>query len=1822
MSLSKCLNSTRSLGYCVVWSLLLCASLHAQAESGRADYDLDDDGLIEIDDLADLNEIRNNLDGTSLYGVSTGCPVSGCNGFELTADLDFDTNGDGVMDANDNYWNDGAGWEPIGLGVASFTGILDGNYHRISNLYINRSVTERVGLFSMASGATLRNLRIDGPLMRINALKNVGALVGRNTGSASDTLTISNCWVAGEIIAQQWVGGLVGFSSQALVLSRVSVSGSVTATIIYGAYAGGLVGQGTSHLTVQDSYVAAAVINDSGSYVGGLAGYITKDVTITRSYVSGPVSGGSSVGALIGYKGGIATVTEGYYDKNTTGQSGSADGQALGYTTTQLQNPTSNTGIYANWPLGNWNFGTSSQYPVPVIDGAIYLDSDNDGVLDFDVAFPNDPTETVDSDNDGVGNNADAFPGDPNEWTDSDNDLVGDNSDAFPNDPTEWADSDSDLVGDNADAFPDDPTETEDNDNDGIGNNADTDDDNDGIPDEYDDLPFIPSDSVDSDGDGVGDSTDVDLDGDGLIEIDTLAKLSNIRNNLAGSAYNDGNGDDSSGCGDGDTITACNGYELTADLDFDTNGDGVMDANDSYWNDGAGWEPIGLGATPFTGILDGNNHRISNLYIDRSSAERVGLFSMTSGATLRNLRIDGPLMFINALKNVGALVGRNTGNASYTLTISNCWVAGEIIAQQWVGGLVGYSSQPLALTRISVSGSITATIIYTAYAGGLVGQGNNHFTVQDSYVAAAVINESGSYVGGLAGYISKNVNITRSYVSGSVSGGSSVGALIGYKGGTATVTEGYYDKSTTGQSGSADGQALGYTTTQLQNPTSNTGIYANWPADTWDVGTSSQYPVLIIDGLTYRDSDDDGAWDSEDAFPNDPSESTDSDDDGIGDNADPDDDNDNVADADDVFPFDATESADNDHDGIGDNADPDDDNDNVADADDAFPFDATESADNDHDGIGDNADTDDDNDNVVDTADAFPFDATESADFDHDGIGDNADTDDDNDNVADADDAFPFDATESADFDHDGIGDNADTDDDNDNVADADDAFPFDATESADFDHDGTGDNADTDDDNDNVDDADDAFPFDATESADNDQDGIGDNADTDDDNDNVADTADAFPFDATESADNDHDGIGDNADPDDDNDNVADTADAFPFDATESADFDQDGIGDNADSDDDNDHISDAYELQYGLNPYDDSDAAGDLDGDGRTNLDEYLEGSNPTTDNAAPVLTVPADLQVNSTGATTSVDLGVATAVDGKDGTITPEADMTGPFAPGHYTITWSATDEAGNTATATQNLDVIPQVSTTITQTVEEGSQVTVSVSLNGSPVSYPVTVPYTVSGTASYPSDHDLEAGSIEIASGLSGSVTFNTLADGVFEGTESVVVTLGTPTNAILGASQEHIIFLTEVNVAPSVSLRFMQGDEQVSSVYADRGLVTVEAVVVDPNVNDSLMTDWSQTDSQISPGSGWQDTRYSVDPSNLQGTYGVAVTVTDGGNESASASTTLRIVSTSPNLSSAQDTDGDGASDADEGVADANGNRIVDYLDPVSGSDLLPTTGAGPTMQVQTGQSLALGDIAYGLGLVTSELTLDDIANYTGETLAKESGLQFLSGIFDFEVHGLAQGGTTQLVIPLSAAIPRDAQYVKYFKGLGWINFTEDGANSLASAPGTLGVCPGPGSSDYTSGLSEGNFCVQLSIVDGGPNDEDGLANGVIKDPSAVATSFIAEPIVSVSNSGLSSTSFSAGDGEKIVLSFSITSDSTDAELTDLTLQASGDLDEVNDIGPVKIYRDANSNGIAEASELVSSGHYSADDGTLSLTLDTAYTLPAGATNLLVSYDF
>ena len=132
------------------------------------DYDADDDGLIEIRNLAQLDAMRYDQSGegspsadnrAAYYGAfpravaGMGCPDVDCSGYELIADLDFDSNGSGQADAGDAYWNDGAGWEPIG-----YSATFEGNSHTIANLFINRT-NKWTGLFGyVSSGGVIRNI--------------------------------------------------------------------------------------------------------------------------------------------------------------------------------------------------------------------------------------------------------------------------------------------------------------------------------------------------------------------------------------------------------------------------------------------------------------------------------------------------------------------------------------------------------------------------------------------------------------------------------------------------------------------------------------------------------------------------------------------------------------------------------------------------------------------------------------------------------------------------------------------------------------------------------------------------------------------------------------------------------------------------------------------------------------------------------------------------------------------------------------------------------------------------------------------------------------------------------------------------------------------------------------------------------------------------------------------------------------------------------------------------------------------------------------------------------------------------------------------------------------------------------------------------------------------------------------------------------------------------------------------------------------------------------------------------------------------------------
>lgn len=84
-------------------------------------------------------------------------------------------------------------------------------------------------------------------------------------------------------------------------------------------------------------------------------------------------------------------------------------------------------------------------------------------------------------------------------------------------------------------------------------------------------------------------------------------------------------------------------YILQRDLDFNDDASYDTPSNKTAYTTGSGWLPIGDATTPFTGILEGQQHTIKNLYINRP-ADSVGLFGLMDGGEVYQLILENPVV--------------------------------------------------------------------------------------------------------------------------------------------------------------------------------------------------------------------------------------------------------------------------------------------------------------------------------------------------------------------------------------------------------------------------------------------------------------------------------------------------------------------------------------------------------------------------------------------------------------------------------------------------------------------------------------------------------------------------------------------------------------------------------------------------------------------------------------------------------------------------------------------------------------------------------------------------------------------------------------------------------------------------------------------------------------------------------------------------------------------------------------------------------------------------------------------------------------------------
>ena len=89
---------------------------------------------------------------------------------------------------------------------------------------------------------------------------------------------------------------------------------------------------------------------------------------------------------------------------------------------------------------------------------------------------------------------------------------------------------------------------------------------------------------------------------------------------------------------------------------------------------------------------------------------------------------------------------------------------------------------------------------------------------------------------------------------------------------------------------------------------------------------------------------------------------------------------------------------------------------------------------------------------------------------------------------------------------------------------------------------------------------------------------------------------------------------------------------------------------------------------------------------------------------DTAPPAIAAPPDITAEATGILTVVDLGTATATDLADADVEITSDAPGQFPLGTTTVTWTATDGSGNSATDAQTVTLVEPVDILLRETFD--------------------------------------------------------------------------------------------------------------------------------------------------------------------------------------------------------------------------------------------------------------------------------------------------------------------------------------------------------------------------------------------------------------------------------------------------------------------------------------------------------------------------------------
>jgi len=660
-------------------------------------------------------------------------------------------------------WNSGAGFSPIDM-----YGIYNGAGHSIYNLYINRSSSYNIGLFSkIFAGATVTDLGV----------------------------------VDADIIGQSTVGGIAGFNNGSI--ERCFTTGVFTAQL----QAGGIAGYNSGDISNSFSKANLTSTNELANEMGNLVGYQSSGISVVNNYASGTVR--NADGQILNNRGvfGSVVTTEStdiygnYWDTETSGMDagGGFDSYASPLTTALMQQETS----FNNWDFTTvWNINSDinggTPYLYPFVSNSMLLESyiiaiaGNEIMLSATITAGNKPVAEYGIVSDSIIDNVKVGNADAIRISLSGVDAYGSKQDSLKM---------TQLVA--------------------------------GTKYYYRVFAITATDTIYSHLDNILtlDAVCSVPDGDGVEATPYL--ISNWQELRWLSECED--------CHD-------KYFLQTADIN-------LADAEPSIktWNNGSGWTIF-----DFSGVYNGGNHIIENLYADYESlrsSNYYGFFrSLTETAYVHDLGLAGVEYAGN--KYTGSFAGNNNGiiercfvtdaviDASFSNdqvggfvannvgTISQCYFVGSVKGDETVGGFTGTNSGKI--DECFVYGSVQARNTAGGFVGDNLGHISNSFTTADLYLNR--YSDWYKFHGNFAGNIN-NGTIFNCYATGAVvdniapffnNGGFVRSATISEED---TVANNYWDVQTSGQiaNDGAEGEyASGMTTSQMKTQATFSG---------WDFGT-------------------------------------------------------------------------------------------------------------------------------------------------------------------------------------------------------------------------------------------------------------------------------------------------------------------------------------------------------------------------------------------------------------------------------------------------------------------------------------------------------------------------------------------------------------------------------------------------------------------------------------------------------------------------------------------------------------------------------------------------------------------------------------------------------------------------------------------------------------------------------------------------------------------------------------------------------------------------------------------------------------------------